>query len=213
MNIRYIALDLDGTIMHDGYFNKMLDEVFLDASKNTGRNISEIRDRFNRINRMTERSYKYYDWNMKFKIIGGKLTFEDLIVRYASMIKVYEDALIFIRNVFGKYVLICATNGYRSIQEIKLKLTGLYVYFSKIISADVCKSYKPQPQFYKCLINKLNVSPSKILFIDDIYEMALGAAKEGMKAVWINRNKDERRDDRLIIITNFNELLSQLNFR
>jgi len=43
--------------------------------------------------------------------------------------------------------------------------------------------------------------------------MALGAAKEGMKAVWINRNKDERRDDRLIIITNFNELLSQLNFR
>ncbi|RLE69728.1 MAG: hypothetical protein DRJ34_00070, partial [Thermoprotei archaeon] len=70
MNIRYIALDLDGTIMHDGYFNKMLDEVFLDASKNTGRNISEIRDQFNRINRMTERSYKYYDWNMKFKIIG-----------------------------------------------------------------------------------------------------------------------------------------------
>lgn len=216
MGIKIIAVDIDGTIMYGNYFKDMLNKVFLDASKKTGKNIDLIKREFEEINKKTEGSYEYYDWNMKFKLIGSKLTFEELLLNYLSDIKVYDDALSFLEKVSRIYPIICATNGYRSIQETKLRLVNLLKYFKDIITADDCKSCKPQPDFYRCIVRKLKVHPTKILFIDDIYEMALGAYCEGMIAVWINRCKDNKRKDnkqnsKILTINNFNQLLSLLN--
>lgn len=58
-----------------------------------------------------------------------------------------------------------------------------------IISAEINK-IKPNPEFYNYILEKYNIKPSELLFLDDNEENINGAIKIGVNAITVHKNTD-----------------------
>ncbi|CAD7779989.1 Haloacetate dehalogenase H-2 [Candidatus Methanoperedenaceae archaeon GB50] len=68
----------------------------------------------------------------------------------------------------------------------------LKVKFDWVITAEQAKSYKPSLHNFKFAIDRIGVSPEKILHIaQSIYHDIIPAKKIGLSTVWVNRRKDK----------------------
>jgi len=66
----------------------------------------------------------------------------------------------------------------------------LKVKFDWVITAEQAKSYKPSLHNFKFAIDRIGVSPEKILHIaQSIYHDIIPAKKIGLSTVWVNRRK------------------------
>lgn len=64
-----------------------------------------------------------------------------------------------------------------------LKEKGIYDYFYCHVISEEIKCQKPEPEFYKILVEKLKEKPEKILFVDDRIGNVEGAQKTGFKVL------------------------------
>ena len=60
--------------------------------------------------------------------------------------------------------------------------------FEVVLSSEMARSYKPQPELFLEMLRRLSLAPEETVYVGDRhYEDAYGAASVGMNAVWIER--------------------------
>ena len=71
----------------------------------------------------------------------------------------------------------------------------LNIEFETVLSSEMARSYKPQPELFEEMLNRLSLSPVETVYVGDRhYEDVYGASSIGINAVWINRGDRGLRD-------------------
>ena len=68
--------------------------------------------------------------------------------------------------------------------------------FETVLSSEMARCYKPQPELFEEMLCRLSLAPGETVYVGDRhYEDVFGASSVGMNAVWINRGDRGLRDD------------------
>jgi putative hydrolase of the HAD superfamily len=104
--------------------------------------------------------------------------------------RVFPDTREVLDYLRGKgYELHMITNGFEQIQHMKLRVSGLDVYFRHVITSEGSNSLKPQPGIYHYAMEKAGATASSSLMIGDSLEVDIaGARGVGMDGVHVNFN-------------------------
>jgi len=108
----------------------------------------------------------------------------------------------------NKYRLYIITNGFKEVQKVKMHNCGFNKYFSKLITAELCGYYKPDPRIFHYALTSVNAKKDESIMIGDDYEVDIeGAKKSGIDQVYFNPNKDELSGDSTFKITSLKQLM------
>jgi FMN hydrolase / 5-amino-6-(5-phospho-D-ribitylamino)uracil phosphatase len=96
----------------------------------------------------------------------------------------FEDAVLALEFLSGRYPLVAVSNGNADIERI-----GLGRYFRAAISAQQFGVGKPDPRIFHAAAGAVEVQPEEVLHVgDDATLDVLGALNCGMQTVWVNRS-------------------------
>lgn len=116
-----------------------------------------------------------------------------------------------LKNRFKMHIL---SNGFQKTQIKKLKLSGLYDYFDKIITSENANVQKPNPGIIEFALNLTNSKPSESVYIGDNFNNDVVCAfNAGIDSIWVNRKKQPLPDSYArptYIISSLTELMSIL---
>ena len=90
---------------------------------------------------------------------------EEYIYRYCAPKFIHEYALSRLKS--EGYLLACASNSIYKTIELMLNRANLLGYFREIVSAENVTQPKPSPDIYLETANRLGVSPSECLVLED----------------------------------------------
>ena len=75
-----------------------------------------------------------------------------------------------------------------------LELLG--VEFDAVLSSEMARSYKPQPELFREMLRRLSLPPEAAVYVGDRhYEDVFGASRVGINAVWLDRGGRGLQDD------------------
>ena len=110
-----------------------------------------------------------------------------------------------------KYQLHIITNGFKEVQIVKLKNSGIYNYFQNIIISEEIGVLKPNKKIFSHALDLCDSIPEECLMIgDDITSDVLGAKQVGIDQVFYNYNNIQIPVDASYIISNLKELFKIL---
>jgi len=90
------------------------------------------------------------------------------------------------------YPLALLTNGTPSVQWAKIRGSGMEKYFIQIIISGDLNTRKPDPVIFNTALERLDISPDETIMIGDNLKSDIeGAARAGIKSVWVNRYDDD----------------------
>jgi FMN phosphatase YigB (HAD superfamily) len=88
----------------------------------------------------------------------------------------------------SRYKTCIATNGIADMQRVRLQAFLPYTY--KLFVSEELQTIKPNPAFFRAMVNELHTDVSKCLFIgDSLSSDVAGSASVGMDCVWVNPKK------------------------
>ena len=97
-----------------------------------------------------------------------------------------------------KYKIYAASNAIHDQQINRLKLAGLYEYFSGVFVSEEIGFNKPTKEFFNACFKKANATAENSVMIgDSLTADIIGAKNVGMKTVWYNHNKVCRPQEKL----------------
>lgn len=99
------------------------------------------------------------------------------------------------------YPMHIITNGFKEVQHIKLKESGLVDFFDHVLCSETVGKTKPHPSVFEHALKLANCSPAQGVMIGDDYQVDyLGALRVGMKALFFNYKGEKRmrKDDDVI---------------
>ena len=115
------------------------------------------------------------------------ITLEDATAFYMEYFsKDEEDAelVAFVRTLKPHYKLGLLSNAYPGTREWMQKYhTFLDLFEISFFSAEAGMR-KPEPEFFRLILDAMQVDPQKTLFVDDFPENIAGAQQLGMQTVW-----------------------------
>lgn len=113
--------------------------------------------------------------------------YDETYIRHGAIMKHAAETLEYCKR--RGYPLGLVTNGSRDIQYGKIDLLGLRGYFRTIVISGEVGIWKPDPGIYQLALKRLGTPADKTLFIGDhpVNDIE-GAARAGMKTVWLKRN-------------------------
>ncbi len=89
------------------------------------------------------------------------------------------------------YRLHIITNGFKEIQEKKLRNSGILGYFDQVINSEMAGVKKPNPHIFKMALKKAAVSCHRSIMIGDNLEAdILGAKAAGLHTLHFNAHND-----------------------
>ncbi len=92
----------------------------------------------------------------------------------------------------SRYQLHILSNGFRTIQDIKLTGSGIKHYFKQIVTSESCGYLKPDKRIFRYALSSLNARKSESLMIGDDQEAdIIGAQKFGIDQVYCNYTQVE----------------------
>ena len=94
--------------------------------------------------------------------------------------------------LYGKYKLYIVSNGFRFVQENRLKIGDFEKYFEDIFVSEDVGIPKPANEFFDYCFKKLG-NPKKediILIGDSLSADITGGINNGIDTIWFNRNND-----------------------
>lgn len=229
--IEAITFDLDGTLIgQKKSSSKVLKQFYLENKVRFG-DLKE-KDFFNTWFNAGKKNLQEF--------LKGEITFEEKIITqiqefykslkdviskneakriYDKFSPIYEKNLILYDDVipcleFLKkegYQVGLITNGHPKDQGEKMRKFDIEKYFYPIIISGEIGFVKPNVEIFLECSKILELPPQNIIYIGDIVEMdVIGAINAGMKGIWLNREKGERKFD-IDSITNLDELKILLN--
>lgn len=113
----------------------------------------------------------------------------------------FDDVLPALEAVRDRYALGLVTNGASCLQREKLVASGLAEYFEAIvISAEVGIGKPHASVFHEALARLGETGEHAVMFGDTLSADVDGARGAGLKAVWLNRFRQERPPDRADLV-------------
>jgi 2-haloacid dehalogenase len=100
---------------------------------------------------------------------------------------VFPDARIAL-DALRDYPRAILSNGSPVMLEAAVRNSGLYSCFSRVISVDQVKTYKPSPRVYQLGLQALQLPAEEILFVSSNAWDAAGAKAFGYRVCWCNRS-------------------------
>lgn len=120
----------------------------------------------------------------------------------------YEGALEILEYLKPKYSLHIITNGFHTVQEGKLKNSGLDVYFETVTNSENAGCKKPHPAIFEYALAAANAQKSDSIMIGDCIEADVqGALDYGIDAIFF----DEHHTGAPVTIPQVNHLLELKN--
>ena len=106
-------------------------------------------------------------------------------------IEVYEDVIPVLEIVKGRYTLGLHSNG-NSYPE----LCGLEGYFNFTVFPEECGFEKPDPEFYRVVLERVGCAPEELLNVgDSLHNDVTAAASAGIRGIWLNRRGEMKPPD------------------
>lgn len=146
--------------------------------------------RLNKVNKNALRTTRFKYTLRDFGIKNNKLT--SLISEYfyfhtprrGMLIK---DSKVVLEYLKPKYKLHIITNGFDDVQYLKLQFAGIHSFFENIITSDLAKSKKPNPDIFSFSLKQVNAIKEDCLMIgDDIIADCVGSKEFGIDQVYFN---------------------------
>lgn len=197
--IKSVVFDLDDTLYNSTALSESARRAALKAMINEGLDIDfkkgyedliRIVKRYGsnyseHFNRFLEEKLGYVDY--KF-LASGVIAYHNTKFAY---IRPFDDTVpTLIELVKRKKKLGIVTNGVSVKQWEKILRLGLEHFFEFVIISSEVKYEKPSPKIYEIALERLNLSPTEVLMVDNKIEDLKGAKNVGMKTVLIARVKD-----------------------
>lgn len=109
--------------------------------------------------------------------------------------KLLEGAVDVLNYLTLNYELHIITNGFKEIQEIKMKSSEIDHFFSSMTTSECAKGHKPSPVIFKKALERSKALVNNSIFIGDNPATDIdGAARFGFRTVWYNSRSLERGD-------------------
>ncbi len=100
-----------------------------------------------------------------------------------NRVRLFDETRPTLERLRSRYPLVALTNGNADVQRI-----GIGHYFNVSISAAQVGAAKPAPEMFEAVTRALSLQPEQTAHVGDDPETdVLGAARFGMRAVWLNR--------------------------
>ena len=193
MNIKAVVFDAYGTL----YDVQSVADVTEDAFPGYGAIITQIW-RLKQLEYTWLRSLmrRYQDFSVltldslayTLRVLGLQCdddTFTRIMDKYLHL-DLYPDAMDALTALKGKKLAILS-NGSPDMLNALVKNTGLDQVLEATISVDAKKIFKPAPDAYTLIKEKLGVAPTNVLFVSSNPWDACGAKAFGLNVAWIER--------------------------
>lgn len=103
-------------------------------------------------------------------------------------IEVYEDVIPVLEALKGRYILGLHSNG-NSYPE----LCGLKGYFNFAVFSEECGIEKPDPAFYRVVLQRAGCAPGELLNVgDSLHNDVTAPAFAGIPSIWLNRRGETK---------------------
>ena len=204
--IKRIIFDLDNTLIIPNYYDmqKYLKETFYENYDSIMKNVNKVlfsyEQEFDRYEKIE--LHKYI--NNHCKINMTKEDFEGLLDTTINIPQQdFSESKNILRYLKSKgYEIVILTNWFKDIQYKKLKIAGLSEYVDELYSGDMF--LKPSRESFENALGN-NKTEECIMIGDNFNTDILGAMKYGIKAIYLNKNKEDIEKN-IIQITNIKEL-------
>ena len=127
----------------------------------------------------------------------------------------FEDVETGLFQLQESYQLIAFSNGEKESVEMLLKNANIRTYFDDIVTADEIQTFKPDPDLYQHLLNRVNSKANHTWLISSNPFDVIGAKSFGMNTAWVKRSNSAVYDpwdiEPNIIIQRLDNLFQQLN--
>ncbi|MCM8569822.1 haloacid dehalogenase type II [Gramella jeungdoensis] len=110
------------------------------------------------------------------------------ILSPVSALKPYKDVVPALRKLKPEGAeLVAFSNGKPDVLQDQLEFAEIDHFFSRILSVEACKKYKPHPDAYKYALKELNCSASDAMMVAAHGWDIAGAQEVGMKTAFVER--------------------------
>jgi putative hydrolase of the HAD superfamily len=148
---------------------------------------------------------------LDFKLADEVLS-KDLSIRFLDILPTKKEVfphtfeiLAYLKN--KNYTLHLITNGFEHTQKMKLKNSGLDIYFDELITSEASNSLKPKKQIFDYAIMKTSALLNQSLMLGDNQAADIqGAINAGMDNVFVNHINEPLKLQPTFMITHFKEL-------
>ncbi|WP_420574711.1 YjjG family noncanonical pyrimidine nucleotidase [Kordia sp.] len=147
--------------------------------------------------RISKKELRYQRLSKTFKVLEFEASddlinhlSEQYIAHLSSFNHLFEHTHELLQYLQGRYKLHIITNGFRDVQQRKIKASGIYDYFEHIIDSESVHVKKPNPKIFHHALELANVAPENALMIGDSFEAdILGAMEVKMNAIHVDFDK------------------------
>lgn len=118
---------------------------------------------------------------------AGPEAFDNILDRYLHL-DLYPDALEALEGLRGAgHRVAILSNGSQGMLDALVRNTGLDTVLDAVISIDEKRIFKPSPEAYSLVEEKLEVSANKVVFVSCNPFDICGAKSYGFRVAWIER--------------------------
>ena len=194
MKVRFVSLDLDGTLVNRDYVDYFwLELVPKLYAERHGLSLEEakreVQRQYDEVGPGDLRWYNPKYWFERFNLDSGLLSWA--LEEAGRLVKPYRDALEFVEAAKGRVQLVLATSASREFVNLVFSRTPqLASAFTRVFSSvsDFSLPSKP-PAFYKAILERLRAQPSEIIHAGDDEESDYRVpASLGIKAFLVDRS-------------------------
>lgn len=130
----------------------------------------------------------------------------DSILQGAFTRKAFPEAADTLSALRKKYQVLIASNTDNDVLD--QVMTRNRIAADGIYTSENLKCYKPNPDFYRKILDDIGLSPREVLFVgDSVRDDILGPKILGISAVWVNRNRKTEDFGQIGTISDLRELL------
>ena len=149
-------------------------------------------------------------FNLNFHLENIDLLADSYIEELPGDNHLFNGAEMILNYLSNKYILHIITNGFKDVQHLKLKNSGIKKHFSTVTTSEEVGVKKPNPLIFNSALKKANVNANNSIMIGDTFEAdILGAEAVGMKTLFYNYRKDTI-PSKYVVIDNLHEIKSHL---
>jgi len=187
--IRFISLDMDGTLVN----SRFVDKVWMEGipslyAEETGQEFAAAKEYvISEYMKIGSDHLEWYDLKYWIDKFGLQIAKDDLLELYEDEIETYPEVQDALDILADNYVLVVTSNAAREFIDIELE--GLQDFFQETFSVTSdFRDVKKSPQVYGAVCAKLKAKPFEVLHIGDHYDYDYEAPLEaGLDALFLDR--------------------------
>ena len=157
---------------------------------------------------------RFYDTLCQFGIDDrnlGETMASGFIEGISSKTSLFPFATETLEYLYPKYSLHIITNGFEEVQYSKLKNSGMYRYFTTVITSEEAGSKKPDAEIFLYSLRKAGASPDESLMIgDDLNVDMAGARQMGIDQLYVNHEKKAHSESVTMEVFSLDEIMGLL---